>query len=287
MRTKSASTANLPQHRKPPNFGDLRRRLSVRIGGVFTIAFVTAVPAQLWSQQEQSAEPLSALSEADIAEGAILYQAHCSVCHGVDGSGGKGPNLRRPNYHRAGDDEALLRVIRQGIREAGMPRGWMMNSLELRRVGGYLRSIGRKAAAPLPGDSERGRAVYEKQGCPSCHIIRGEGGSLGPELSEVGLRRGAPHLRESILNPGADQPENNPFVEVVSANGAEIRGLLVNEDVFSIQIRDASNRFHSLEKRQLRDLRRPKDQSLMPRYDLAGAELDDLVAYLAALRGEQ
>ena len=259
----------------------------MRIARIVTTAILTLTPGLLLSQEKERPQALSALSEADITQGATLYQAHCSVCHGVDGSGGKGPNLRRPNYHRAGDDEALLRVIRQGIREAGMPRGWMMNSLELRRVGGYLRSIGRKAAAPLPGDSERGRAVYEKQGCPSCHIIRGEGGSLGPELSEVGLRRGAPHLRESILNPGGDQPENNPFVEVVSANGAEIRGLLVNEDVFSIQIRDASNRFHSLEKRQLRDLRRPKDQSLMPRYDLAGAELDDLVAYLAALRGEQ
>ena len=259
----------------------------MRIARIVTTAILTLTPALLSSQEQKPAEALSTLSQADISEGATLYQAHCSVCHGVDGSGGKGPNLRRPNYHRAGDDEALLRVIRQGILEGGMPSGWMLNTLELRQVGGYLRSIGRTAAAPVPGKSDLGLVVYERQGCSSCHIIRGEGGSLGPELSEVGLRRGAPHLRESIVNPGADQPENTPFVEVVSANGAKIRGLLVNEDVFSIQIRDASNRFHSLEKRQLRDLRRPKDQSLMPRYDLAGAELDDLVAYLAALRGEE
>ena len=287
MRTKSAPTANLPQHCKPTNFGDLRRRLSVRTAGIFTIACVTAVPAQLWCQQEKSAEPLSALSEADIAEGAILYQDHCLSCHGVDGGGGKGPDLRRPKYHRAGDDEALLELIRVGILEAGMPRGWMMNTLERRQVGGYLRSIGRKAAVKLPGDAERGRAVYERQGCSSCHIIQGKGGSLGPELSEVGLRRGAHHLRESILNPGADLPANTAFIEAVSAQGVEIRGLLVNEDVFSIQIRDASNRFHSLDKRRLRGVRRPEDQSLMPAYDMEAASLDDLVAYLAGLRGEQ
>ena len=242
-----------------------------------TTAFLTAAPTLLPAQDAKPAEALSSLSQADITQGATLYQAHCSVCHGVDGSGGKGPNLRRPTYHRAGDDEALLRVIRRGIPEGGMPSGWMLNTLELRQVGGYLRSIGRTAAAPVPGKSERGLVVYERQGCSSCHIIRGEGGSLGPELSEVGLRRGAPHLRESIVNPGADLPEKSAFIEAVSANGVEIRGLLVNEDVFSIQIRDASNRFHSLDKRRLRDLRRPDDRSLMPGYDLAGAELDDLV----------
>ncbi len=251
------------------------------------MAFLPATPTLLPAQDAKPAEALSSLSQADIAEGAILYQDHCSSCHGVDGSGGKGPNLRRPTYRRAGDDEALLNLIRRGIPGAGMPSGWMMNPQERRQVGAYLRSIGRKAAAPLPGDSERGRAVYEKQGCSSCHIIHGEGGSLGPELSEVGMRRGPPHLRESIVNPGADLPEKSAFIEAVSERGAEIRGLLVNEDVFSIQIRDASNRFYSLDKRRLRELRRPKNQSFMPGYDLAGVALDDLVAYLAGLRGDE
>ncbi len=259
----------------------------MRIESLVAIALLTATPTLLWSQQDPPPEALSMLSEADIAEGAILYQDHCLSCHGVDGGGGKGPDLRRPKYHRAGDDEALLELIRVGILEAGMPRGWMMNTLERRQVGGYLRSIGRKAAVKLPGDAERGRAVYESHGCSSCHIIRGEGGSLGPELSEVGLRRGAAHLRESILTPGADRPEKSAFIEAVSEQGAEIRGLLVNEDVFSIQIRDASNRFHSLDKRWLRGVRRPEDQSLMPAYDMEATSLDDLVAYLAGLRGEQ
>lgn len=252
-----------------------------------TVAILTLTPALSFSQEQEPPVALAALSEADIAEGAILYHDHCSSCHGVDGSGGKGPNLRRPRYKRAGDDEALLELIRLGILEAGMPRGWMMSILERRQVGGFLRSIGRKAAAPLPGDSERGRAVYEKQGCSSCHIIHGEGGSLGPELTEVGLSRGAPHLRQSIVNPGADRPEPSTFIEAVSARGGRIRGLLVNEDVFSIQLRDGSNRFHSLDKRELQDLRRPKDRSLMPAYDIAGPGLDDLVAYLAGLRGAE
>ena len=287
MQTKSAPPANLTPCPTPPHSCDLGSRSFVRIAGLVAIAVVTATPTLLRSQQEKPPEALSALSEADVAEGAILYEDHCLSCHGVDGGGGKGPDLRRPTYHRAGDDEALLDLIRVGILEAGMPRGWMMNTLERRQLGGYLRSIGRKAAVELPGDAERGRAVYERQGCSSCHIIQGKGGSLGPVLSEVGLRRGARHLRESILNPGADLPANTAFIEAISANGDETRGLLVNEDVFSLQVRDASNRFHSLDKRQLRELRRPEDQSLMLAYDIEAAGLDDLVSYLAGLRGDE
>ena len=70
------------------------------------------------------------------------------------------------------------------------------------------------------------------------------------------------------------------------ADGRELRGVRVNEDTFSIQLRDATNRLHSLWKHQLRLLDKQWGRSPMPSYkeSLAPAELDDLVAYLATLR---
>jgi hypothetical protein len=67
-----------------------------------------------------------------------------------------------------------------------------------------------------------------------------------------------------------------------------VRGIRVNEDVFWIHIRDASGTVHTLEKAQLSKLDRELDGSLMPSYAsrLSPADLDDLVAYLASLRGE-
>ena len=72
------------------------------------------------------------------------------------------------------------------------------------------------------------------------------------------------------------------------ADGREVRGLRVNEDTFTIQIRDATHRFRSFRKQELRVVERQPDHSVMPSYRdrLSDAELDDLIAYLASLRGE-
>jgi hypothetical protein len=66
-----------------------------------------------------------------------------------------------------------------------------------------------------------------------------------------------------------------------------VRGIRINEDVFWIHIRDAGSTVHTLEKSQLARVDRELDATLMPSYDgrLSSAQLDDLVAYLAALRG--
>jgi len=67
-----------------------------------------------------------------------------------------------------------------------------------------------------------------------------------------------------------------------------VRGIRVNEDSFTIQLRDAGNRFHSFRKSELSSLKKEFGESLMPGYasKFTAAELDDLVAYLASLRGE-
>jgi len=66
-----------------------------------------------------------------------------------------------------------------------------------------------------------------------------------------------------------------------------VRGIRVNEDVFWIHIRDASGTVHALQKSELARVDRELEASLMPSYAprLSSAQLDDLVAYLATLRG--
>jgi cytochrome c2 len=56
----------------------------------------------------------------------------------------------------------------------------------------------------------RGRQLYRKLDCGRCHVIDGQGGRLGPDLTQVGTTAAtrAPgltakeYLRESLLNPG-------------------------------------------------------------------------------------
>lgn len=227
-----------------------------------------------------------AYGQDDLARGKKLYEGFCSLCHGQTGTGGKGPNLAQPTLARAPDDDRLVEVIQEGIRGTEMPGFWQLTNHEAKQIAMYVRSLGRVAVEQLPGDAVRGKALYERSGCASCHIVRGVGTALGPELSEIGARRNAAYLRESVVNPGAAVPER--FLTVsATAGGRTIRGIRVNEDSFSIQIRDARGRLWSFRKAELSALKKEPNTSLMPAFDkLAPAELDDLIAYLASLRGD-
>jgi cytochrome c oxidase cbb3-type subunit 3 len=227
---------------------------------------------------------------ADLAAGKALFQGQCAVCHGIDGHGSTGPTLVRPRLPRAATEAALIKVIAEGIPNTGMPAAWQMTPREVKLTALYVKSIGTVAQeTKLPGDPAKGKEVYRKTGCANCHIIDGQGNGYGPELTGVGLRRNAQHLRDSILKPAADVAGESLTVRVVTQQGnTQTVGVRLNEDSFTIQLRDMSGRIHSFQKANLKTLEKQKDVSLMPAFDkLAPEELDDLVNYLANLRGVQ
>ena len=75
-------------------------------------------------------------------------------------------------------------------------------------------------------------------------------------------------------------------VTAVTGDGRTIVGVPMNEDTFTVQLMDMSERVHSLDKKTLKSFRH-ENRSLMPAYDasrLPDADLDNLVAYLQTLR---
>jgi len=220
--------------------------------------------------------------------GKSLYQGHCALCHGITGAGGKGPSLTRPTLPRAANIVQLVEVIVRGIPGTEMPGAWQLSPAEAMQLATYVVAMGRVAPVVLPGDAGRGKALYEsKGGCAACHIVRGAGGSFGPELSEIGARRNADYLRESLVKPEATVPHGFAMITVTTRDGKTIRGIRAAEDSFTIQIRDAGNRFHSFRKSEVANVKKEFDKSPMPSYEgkFTAGELDDLVAYLASLRG--
>lgn len=237
-------------------------------------------------------------SPADIAAGKALYEAACSKCHGLDGGGGDGPSLQGAP-ERLGDQE-VGNIIRGGIPGTGM-NGFGMTADEAGQIVGYLRTLGHTADAEVAkGDLAKGRTVYESSGCATCHIINGEGGGVGPELTRVGAMRGPGYLRTALLTPGTNLPHEAGamergrftqflFVHVVTKDGKSVDGTRVYEDSFTIEIKDASGRFHSFRKLDLREFKKEPGKSVMPSFKdtLSESQLDDLVAYLASLKGAQ
>jgi cytochrome c oxidase cbb3-type subunit III len=226
----------------------------------------------------------------DLASGARLFENHCALCHGNDGSGGRGPVLAQPKLKRAPDDASLLKVVELGIQGTEMPGAWQMDERELRQVSAYVRSLGRVASKPVAGDIAHGSEVYRaKGGCAACHTLKGEGRMIGPDLTGIGLRRNAAYLRDAIVSPEAAVPDDFLQVRIVPAEGPAITGVRLGEDSFTLQVRDYSGRLHSYWKRDLKDIMKDRGKSPMPSYKdkLTEAELTDLIAYLASLREDQ
>ena len=226
--------------------------------------------------------------QAQAPPGQKLFESHCALCHGMDGKGGRGPSLNRVKLSHAPDDVALRAVITNGI-PPEMPEGWFLSENDVGQIAEYVRRFSKIPPEPLPGDPGRGAQVYAARGCAGCHIVAGQGSGFGTELTDVGARRSASHIEKTIMQPSATLPEAFLLVQVTTAAGQTIRGIRVNEDTFTIQLKDSAGQFHSVDKRELRELRKLRGETPMPSFGnlLSSSERQDLVAYLASLRGKQ
>ena len=124
-------------------------------------------------------------------------------------------------------------------------------------------------------------------------MIRGKGGRLGPDLSSVGSSRSVEYLSESVRNPSRqlthgllevqkEFPQDYETVTVVASDGKKYRGIVLNEDAFTLQMIDLREQVHSFNKRDLQSFEKSRE-SLMPAYDpdsISDKDLQDLVAFL-------
>jgi len=256
---------------------------------IFLFALPAVAAVAVWGADLPPNTPKVKLptSRADLVQGEKLFQAQCALCHGPKGEGARGPALTRAKLPHAPDDTALVKILEEGIRGTEMPGAGAMSEREMRQTAAYVRSLGRVALKPVPGDAAHGDEIYHGKGiCGGCHSIHGIGGVAGPDLSDIGDRRGEAYLRESLLKPDAAVPDGYLLVTVIPAEGPRVTGIRVNEDSFSIQVRDSVGRSYSFWKKDLTQVDKQPGKSAMPSYEgqLSETELTDLVAYLASLK---
>ena len=137
------------------------------------------------------------------------------------------------------------------------------------------------------GDPAAGKSIFDGKGeCGNCHSIDNRGASLGPDLEEIGITRSMKSLRLALTDPDAEIFPEYYTVIVETKGGETFRGLALNEDDLSIQIRDINGNPRSFLKDDLKNSRR-EVRSLMPSYAsrLSAAEIENVVAYLRTLRG--
>jgi len=224
-------------------------------------------------------------SAADVEAGRILYVGRCGHCHGLSGEGGRGVVLNTGQFHHGDSDRDLFLIVRTGIPNSEMPGVGSLPEIDIWRMVAFVRQLGRQGASdPITGDAAAGAVVYQSHGCAVCHNIDTHGGFMGPALTDVGAKRSPRYLRESIVNPSADIPLDYRSVTVVTTAGTRATGIHLNEDEYSIHLRDTSGTLRSFLKSELKEITLT-GQSLMPASaSLSKDELENLVAYLSSLR---
>jgi cytochrome c oxidase cbb3-type subunit III len=270
----------------------VRLTLAAALAGGLTLHLSAQLPPA--APAEQTRNPLTGDTQA-ISKGAVLFRQECVFCHGVGARGGmRGPDLTTGSWTHGGTDADLRQTITDGVAGTAMPPN-TLKSEEIWQIVSYLRTV-QQTAPPAVGDQARGEALFFGGArCSTCHIVSGRGGRLGPELSTVGSARSRAYLVESIRQPAKQLTQIRAFggdglkydtVTAVTADGRTIVGVPINEDTFTLQVMDQSERIHSFDKKALKSLRH-ENRSLMPAYDaarLSDADLDNLVAYLQSLR---
>jgi len=226
---------------------------------------------------------------ADVENGGRFYQSSCAGCHGPNGDAVAGFELMRGQFRRASTDLDVVGIIRNGLPGTAMPPSSFSDTQAFAIVA-YLRSrapSSGRGATSIVGDATRGRNLYEGKGqCGTCHRVNGVGPRVAPDLSEVGAIRTPAELQQKLLDPNALIRPGNRYFRAVTTDGATISGRLLNQDSFTIQLIDSSERLVSLSKSNLREHGFVKTSS-MPSYrdTLASQEVADVVTYLMSLKG--
>jgi cytochrome c551 len=242
--------------------------------------------------------PIANPSPADVDQGKQTFETRCSTCHGLDGGGAMGPNIQGIPMRLGAP--AVADVIKNGMSGGMPPFAGQLDASQIQQVIAYLLTLTHKDSGTVTGDAAKGREVYDASGCASCHIISGEGSGAGPELTTVGKLRGPGYLKTTLLYPGSDLPQarvfletggllDYMFVQIVTRDGHTFEGTRVAEDSFRIVIKDVNGKFHSFQKNDLREFKKEPGKSVMPSFKdkLSDTQINDLVAYLASLKGDQ
>jgi len=238
----------------------------------------------LQAQGRKAGNPRS-YDRQSVEAGQKLFSQTCSVCHGIDGRGsGRGPDLTQGLVVTRGTDDDVFQVIHKGVPGSAMP-GFDLPDSQIRQLVAFIRSLSTKAAELfVPGDQTAGKEIFfGKGGCSQCHMIRGQGSLIGPDLSNLGGEHTLSEIRESILKPNDSVQRRYKSITVVTQSGQRITGTLRNRDNFSLQMMDPQGNFRFFLTRELREII-PQERSLMPDHYgtlLSAEELQNLLAYLS------
>jgi len=261
----------------PENFGRV----------IFVAAAREEPPSQRRTQGARGGRGLMrrAFNPADVEAGRVLYNRSCTMCHGVDGAvGDRAPALGAGRRFMRVTDEEIFDSIKNGIKGTLMP-GLPLKDEDNSKIVSYIQSLRATAAdVPVQGDPQRGAEIFFGKGnCTQCHMIRGRGGLAGPDLSNLGADRKLDDIRQALTTGKLLPSRGWQPVAVTMKSGARFRGIVKNENPFSLQILGIDGNLHLIDRAQAARIDYDTKPLMPVNLDktLPPGEFQDLLAFLA------
>ena len=214
------------------------------------------------------------------------FETLCASCHGADGTGGEhGPAIVGREGSRVRSAQDLRDIVRNGIPAVGMP-SFRLTDQQLEELVAYVGMLRSPAAQnPAPGDTAAGEQFFFGKGnCHTCHTVRGRGGWIGPDLSDIATHRSLSEIESALNQTGRQTARNYTVANVRLRDGTSLRGLVKNESTFDMQLQGLDGQLHLLTRDEIAAEDREKN-SLMPPVRTDESEMRDLLAYLSRLTG--
>ena len=142
-------------------------------------------------------------------------------------------------FHAKGQLKAGKNVILCKITQTGGP--WEFSRRGLRPEAGQAVSpttrrhspVGlRRLRAVSPGNAEAGSALFHNAqgvGCIKCHTVDGQGGNVGPNLSDVAIKYPREHLIEDVLYP-SKQIESGYQQTIIKTKDGDVQAGVVRQE---------------------------------------------------------
>jgi len=179
-----------------------RRRIGVLVlvaAGVVSVSVLTALG---WRDRPQS-KAAGTWTLREIGGRVLAQRANCTRCHSTDSHADpleQTAAIRGPEWisGHVSDPE----MITPGLREPPAPP----SERESAAIVAYVRRASRDPYVPVPAHIEVVATVFSRF-CVGCHVIEGDGGKDGPELTHIGSKRDVAFLRKVIADPESVDPD--------------------------------------------------------------------------------
>ncbi len=181
---------------------DPRRRPIIMAAVAAGLAGVIVLTTLGWRDRPVSAAG-AGWTLREIGGRSFVASAKCATCHADTGMADPLETIATARgVEWLGGHIIDPEMIALGLREPPS----VVNEYEAAAMVAYVRRISREPYPGYPPQIEAAAAVFARH-CVRCHVIDGDGGKEGPDLSAVGAKHDAATLRAWITDPDSVNPD--------------------------------------------------------------------------------